>query len=522
MAARSAGVNSAVPCPVRQATWASVAPNRRASPVWEPSQYLDALRLDTRTAIISFTRVETSPSARTARKWSKKVRSRAGACARVRNMLGTAPRSAMNESNIGLREASAPAGSTAGSLLMRASIRACYRPRVALRALLLVLASGAAIADTVTVRDADALRRAVREAKPGRTVLVAPGEYAGGLWFENVNGEAGKPVVVAGADPKNPPVFRGGGEAMHFAGARHLELRDLAVEGSTANGISVDDAGRRDGSTHHVTIRNVRFTGIGARGNEDALKLSGVDDFRVEACAFERWGAGGGSAIDMVGCHKGTIESCTFRHPEAANAVQTKGGSASVTVRKCRFDDAGSRAVNIGGSTGLEFFRPPLDKPPFAEARDIVVEGCTFAGSDAPVAFVGVDGAVVRFNTFYAPRRWAMRILQETTADGFVPCRNGEFSRNVVVFRSDRWSEGGVNVGGGTDAATFRFEGNVWFCADAPARSKPRLPSAEKDGVYGTDPKLADPEKGDLSLGKGSPVRGAGAEALQQAGLPEK
>jgi hypothetical protein len=217
----------------------------------------------------------------------------------------------------------------------------------------------------------------------------------------------------------------------------------------------------------------------------------------------------------MVGCHRGVVESCTFRHPESANAVQAKGGCASVTVRRCRFDDAGQRAVNIGGSTGLEFFRPPLDNPPFAEARDVVVEGCTFSGSDAPVAFVGVDGAVVRFNTIYMPRRWAMRILQETTAEGFVPCRKGEFRGNIVVFRSDRWSEGGVNVGGGTDAASFRFEGNVWYCADAPARSKPKLPTEEKGGTHGTDPKLADPEKGDLRLKKGSPAHAAGAEALK-------
>ena len=38
IAARSAGVKSASPVSSRQLTWASVTPNRRASPVWEPSQ----------------------------------------------------------------------------------------------------------------------------------------------------------------------------------------------------------------------------------------------------------------------------------------------------------------------------------------------------------------------------------------------------------------------------------------------------------------------------------------------------
>lgn len=380
--------------------------------------------------------------------------------------------------------------------------------------LAIVLLALPARAQTTTVRDADGLRQAVRSAKPGATILLAPGEYGGGFYFEGVKGGPGKPVTIAAADPKEPPTFTGGSSAMHFTDAAHLELRDLVLTGATANGLNLDDGGSFDTPSHHVVLLRLKVTDVGARGNEDAVKLSGVTDFRVEDCAFERWGAGGGSAIDMVGCHRGAVERCRFTHPEAQNAVQMKGGCSGVAVRRCRFEDAGSRAVNIGGSTGFEFFRPPLGDPPHAEARDIRVEGNTFRGSDAPFAFVGVDGAVVRFNTVYRPRRWAMRILQETTDDGFVPCRNGEFSRNIVVFRSDEWREGGVNIGPGTDAASFRFEGNVWFCADAPARSRPKLPAEEKKGVYGTDPGLMDPEMGDLRLRKDSPAREAGADAL--------
>ena len=87
---------------------------------------------------------------------------------------------------------------------------------------------------------------------------------------------------------------------------------------------------------------------------------------------------------------------------------------------------------NIGGSTELQFFRPPL-KPGEAhwEAKHIRVEGNTFIGGGAAVAFVGVDGAVVRYNTIYHPDRWVIRILQETTEPGFVACRNGRFERNL-------------------------------------------------------------------------------------------
>ncbi|KAF0245371.1 MAG: hypothetical protein FD180_1686 [Planctomycetota bacterium] len=385
-------------------------------------------------------------------------------------------------------------------------------PRLRLVTLLLASALSAS-AQPVAVRDPDGFRQAVRQAKPGATILLAAGEYGGGFYFENVKGEPKNPVVIAAADPENPPVFKGGNSAMHFTDAAHLELRDLVVTGATANGLNFDDGGSSDTPSHHIVLRGLKVTDVGARGNEDGVKLSGIDDFRVENCAFERWGAGG-SAIDMVGCHRGVIEKCRFTHPGGVNGVQTKGGCSTISIRKCRFDDAGSRAINIGGSTGLEFFRPPLKAPPYAEARDITVEGNTFTGSDCPVAFVGVDGAVVRYNTIYRPRRWAMRILQETKAEGFVPCRNGVFTRNIVVFRSDAWSEGGVNSGPGTEPESFKFEGNAWFCLDAPARSKPKLPAAETKGTYGTDPLLMDPEKGDLRVKKESPVREAGAEAL--------
>jgi hypothetical protein len=106
----------------------------------------------------------------------------------------------------------------------------------------------------------------------------------------------------------------------------------------------------------------------------------------------------------------------------------------------------------------------------------------------APVAFVGVDGAVVRYNTFEQPGRWALRILQENRSAGFTGCRNGSFTDNLVVFESSRWAEGGVNVGPGTAPETFTFARNWWYCSDRPARSQPRLPVPEQDGVYGRDP----------------------------------
>jgi hypothetical protein len=268
------------------------------------------------------------------------------------------------------------------------------------------------------------LREALAAAVPGATVYVAPGVYEGGLYLAGLQGTEDAPIVIAGADPDDPPIIEGGANCLHLVNATHVELRDLVLRGATANGLNIDDGGDYDTPAHHITLRRLHVEQVGPEGNRDGIKLSGVDDFAVIDCTIERWGSGG-SAIDMVGCHRGLIEGCTFRHePGVATGtgVQAKGGTSEVVIRGNRFEHAGSRGVNIGGSTGLQFFRP---EPQGYEAKEITVEGNVFVGSQAPVAFVGCDGSTVRFNTIYLPGRWALRILQETREPGFVPAREG-------------------------------------------------------------------------------------------------
>ena len=375
-------------------------------------------------------------------------------------------------------------------------------------------AAAGAAADVV-VRDADNFRRAVAGARAGARILLAPGDYPGGFSFAGLRGEPGKPVVIGAADPKRPPVIRGGGSGIHLTDPMHVEIHDLEIREATGNGINIDDGGSFDTPARGVVLRGLKVADIGKGGNQDGIKLSGVEDFRVEGSTIERWGVGG-SGIDMVGCHRGTISGNVFRHTEEdrPNGVQTKGGSSEIAILDNRFERAGGRAVNIGGSTGLQFFRPPLGEGAGErhEARAIRVEGNTFIGGSAAAAFVGVDGAVFRFNTVYRPKRWAFRILQENVERGFVPSRKGEISDNIVVLDAARWSSA-VNVGPNTAPETFTFARNFWHAPDGEGRRPPALPAKEEKGTYGVDPRFADAEKGDLRLRPESPARKAGAEA---------
>lgn len=367
-----------------------------------------------------------------------------------------------------------------------------------MHALMLVIAIAFDTAPVVRVSSSAELRRAAAAARPGTRIVLAPGTYRGGLTLSRLHGTKTAPIVIAAADAKRPPVFEGGASVLRISEPAYVELHNLVLRKGRFNGLNVDDGGSRATSAHHVVIKGLTVRDIGDRGNHDGIKLSGLDDFRLENCTVERWGRNG-SGIDMVGCHRGTIRKSTFRHTAGltgGNGVQTKGGSADITIEDCVFVHAGSRGVNIGGSTGLAYFRPKVQS---YEAKDITVKGCRFTGSAAAVAFIGVDGATVKENIIYRPGRWVARILQENRDRRFVPCRKGTFENNTIVFRSNELRTA-VNVGGGTSPETFTFRGNTWYCQDRPASTRRliRLPVAETGGIYGRDPRFRDAEKGDF------------------------
>jgi hypothetical protein len=154
-------------------------------------------------------------------------------------------------------------------------------------------------------------------------------------------------------------------------------------------------------------------------------------------------------------------------------------------VENCHFKNGGIRPVNVGGSTGLAYFRPQGAKH---EARNIMMRNNVIEGSECAVAFVGVDGAEFCGNTILFPEKWIFRILQETSEPGFVPCRNVVIKDNRIVFRRSQVKVD-LNIGKGTEAGTFQFENNRWFAEDKPVASKPKLPVEEANGVYGVDPR---------------------------------
>jgi hypothetical protein len=214
----------------------------------------------------------------------------------------------------------------------------------------------------------------------------------------------------------------------------------------------------------------------------------------------------------MVGCHRGVVEECRFTGKEGysqSNAVQMKGGTSDILVQTSVFHNAGERAINLGGSTGLEFFRPAVGK---YEASRITVAGNRFRGSPCAVAWVSADGGRVYRNTILYPQQWVLRVLQEQSVPPFQPCRGGIFEENLVVF--DRRVTTFVNVGPQTAPETFLFRKNAWFQSDGARR--PDLPTAEKAGIYQVDPRLNSPTSPEArATSSDARLKGIGADHYQ-------
>ncbi len=369
--------------------------------------------------------------------------------------------------------------------------------------------TGAAASPFATVAFAATL------ATPGTSIVVHAGSYAGGGFITGLSGTAVAPIWVGGAPGEPRPTLQGGGEGLHLTKPRYLVVHDLEVTGAANNGINCDDGGdyANPDAARFVVFRNLSIHDIGGTGNQDGLKLSGINDFVVVDSAFARCGgASSGSGIDHVGCHRGLVARCTF-NDLSANAVQCKGGSDDLEIRWCRMTETGQRAVNMGGSTGLEFFRPPVSQTEANfEARDIRVVSNLIIGSQAPIAFVGCVDCLASGNTIVTPHNWVVRILQETSSQApytFIPCSGGRFVNNLVYFdRSDLSTF--VNVGANTAPQTFSFANNLWYAYDNPAASAPALPVPETGGVVGADPRFFDVPGGNFGIRATSPAAGAG------------
>lgn len=341
--------------------------------------------------------------------------------------------------------------------------------------------------------------QAAAVAKPGDTILIYPAIYTGPFFIENLKGTAEKWITLKGLI-KDQVIFRGGSESLHFIDPNYLRISDLTIERQTGNGMNIDDGGTFNTVAKQVIVENCTFQDMAASGNNDMLKLSGLDSFNITKCNFIN-GSAGGSGIDMVGCHAGKINKNTFTN-QGSNSIQMKGGSSNLHIEANYFINGGQRALNLGGSTGTAFFRPAGAD---YEAKDLLVSANIFEGAYTPIAFVGCRNGQVINNTIIRPQNWIMRILQESSDTSFYKsCANNTFSNNIVVVTNSLSTD--VNVGPYTSPASFTFSNNLWYHLDRSNWTGPNLPKQETNGIRQQNPLFVDLNNKNYHLQTNSPA----------------
>ena len=354
----------------------------------------------------------------------------------------------------------------------------------------------------------ESLAEAADVAVPGATILIHEGTYPGGVFIENLQGTINDWIYIFAAQGETV-IFEGGTNALQFTDAAYLQIHGIIFQHQTGNGVNVDDGGSYETPSHHVTFDHCTFRDINASGNNDLLKLSGVDFLEIRQCTFQN-GASGGSGIDMVGCHDGSIYDNHFEN-QGSNSIQAKGGTRNIRIEGNLFKNGGARAVNLGGSTGLQFFRP-LNAP--YESADLKVYSNVFMGSEAPIAFVGTINTEVVNNTIYLPTKWVMRILQETVdTSRFPPCGYNTFRNNIIYI--DNRVNVECNIGPNTAPETFTFSNNLWFHSENSNWPGPDLPATDVDNIIGEDPLFEDIPSENFALLENSPAIGNGLDVSE-------
>jgi hypothetical protein len=347
------------------------------------------------------------------------------------------------------------------------------------------------------------LSQAAAVVTAGDTIMIHGGTYAGGTYISNLQGTAGDEITIM-PSPGDTVIYNGGGTAWQLTDAAYLRIYGIIFQQQTANGFNMDDGGTYATPSHNVLFDSCTFRNINATGNNDLLKLSGLDTFEIKNCVFIN-GAAGGSGIDMVGCHYGVIKDCHFENM-GSNAIQAKGGTQYIRMERNLFKNCGQRAVNLGGSTGLQYFRP-IDAT--FEAADLQVYSNIFIGSVAPIAYVGSVRVDVINNTLYIPGNWVIRILQETVdTTRFEPCGNNSF-RNNIIYRGNSISTD-CNIGPNTDPQSFRFSNNLWYHYQNTGWAGPVLPVTDSNNIVGSNPLFANASAEDFSIDMSSPAAGNG------------
>jgi len=349
------------------------------------------------------------------------------------------------------------------------------------------VASAATEAKVWQVSTAESFRDALGHAKSGDQILLAPGIYHGAFHGRGLRDvtirsiDAGRLAVIDATDA---------GEGLKLSSATRVKIASLIIENASANGISIDDDGFKQFSMQ-IVLRDI----LVRNGGGHAIKFAGVDGFLIDSVTLQDWG-NGHAGFNLLGVHNGIVQHSLVRRTDTVGGfgLKVEGGSTNIAIRANRFEDAGERAIQFGGSVRLNPFRARTAdgvaaENVSAEGNVIVSRGADAAGIRAAVAFVGARDARFHHNLVFRPGVFVGRVLNEGIHPAVGDARNRIFRNNVILWYDGDFANGTpFNVGPSTFPESLKFRKNRWANLSPHASSDVLLPSGNHAPSSGVDP----------------------------------
>jgi len=424
------------------------------------------------------------------------------------NVDATAPLDAALDSAAIASDAGDGAAASDGALPTTCAAPRAFDEGASYERELFVATSGDDANDGSSTRPLRSIRAASDRATAGTRVVVRAGSYQN-VSLNGVKGEALRPIAFVAEGEVFIEGATGVGWAM--SSPSYVVIQGFTIQNAPITGLSIDDGGNIGTPAHHVVLRNLTVRNTGTGGNNDCIRLSGVDDFWLLGSKVSNCNRG--EALDLVGCHRGVVSKNQFRDTQQGG-VKAAGGSSDTLIHANLFENVPGRAVSAGGSTPAEQFRPSDAAHEALRIRvvaNLFLRTGTDNSSGTTIAYVGCDGCVFAHNTVVEPRRVIARILQENTAARLVPARNGLFVDNLLLI--DTWQlSGSVSVGAGTLPESFVFGSNLWFAVDQTSYTGPVLDGGipqETGSLVQVSPQLVDRVNGNYRPLSTSPANGA-------------
>ena len=213
---------------------------------------------------------------------------------------------------------------------------------------------------TAAVSDTAGLFQAVRNAKPGDVIRIAPGTYdftayEGAQKIDTkAAGTANAPITLTAADPDDPPVLTGktteNGYVLHIQG--DYWILDHLICTTAQKGIVLDHS-------NHTVIRNCEIKNTGA---EAVALRDGSSECTVRSCSIHDTGKVSpgygegvyiGSAYSTTGfdykCDNNKVLDCIFKNV-AAEHIDVKEYTTGTEIAGCTFYGDGMTGANYAGS----------------------------------------------------------------------------------------------------------------------------------------------------------------------------